>query len=129
MMPTNDQRGVALFLTVLVMGTVAVSVLLGLTRQGINAVAQSHEQTNALVARSAAYGCLDEVFLQIEGDAAWSSATVTTPDAVCNVSMVSGGPTADILVTTSLSNITQGIAANITLDPFIVNDLEPALSL
>ena len=125
---SQDQRGVALFLTVLVMGTVAVSVLLGLTRQGINAVAESHEQTNALVARSAAYGCLEEVFLQLVGDSAWSEATVTTPDAVCNVTMVPGGTT-DILVTTSWGNVTQGVAANVTLDPFIVNDLEPALSL
>ncbi len=125
----NDQRGIALFLTVLVMGTVAVSVLLGLTRQGINAIAESHEQTNTLMARSAAYGCLDEIFLQIVGDSAWSSATVTTPDAVCNVTMVSGGPTTDILATTSVGNVTQGVMANVTLDPLIINDLKPALSL
>ena len=125
----KDQRGVVLFLTVLVMGTVSVSVLLGLTQESVNAIVDSHQQAEAMTARQIVYGCLDEVFLQIAGDSTWSSASVTTPNATCDVTMTSVDLNSDILVAWSLGDITRGVTANITVSPLIINSMSEALSL
>lgn len=129
MTPFKDQRGVVLFLTVLVMGTVSISVLLGLTQESINAIVDSHQQAESMKVRHVVYGCLDEVFLQLVGDSAWSSTSVTTTTAMCDVVMTPSGSNLDLLVTWSLGDITRGVTANITVSPFIVNQMSEALSL
>ena len=90
MTPYSDQKGVALFLSVLVMGVVALAVLLELTQGSINAIADVHDQSDAALARAAAFGCLDEVLIQLVGDSAWSEASVTLPTTTCAVTAVSG---------------------------------------
>jgi len=124
----SDQRGIALFLTVLIMGTVAVSVLIGLTQQSVNAVVGAREERDALLARETAFGCLDEAIIQLVGDESWLSASVTLPDATCTVTLVTGGDI-DLLVTATSGGVTRGVKANLTLDPFSVNDVEEALTL
>ncbi|OGL70041.1 hypothetical protein A3C17_01500 [Candidatus Uhrbacteria bacterium RIFCSPHIGHO2_02_FULL_53_13] len=124
----SDQRGVALFLTVLVMGTVAVAVLIGLTQQSVNAIVDARNAIDALHARETAFGCLDEAMIQLVGDGSWSSASVTLPDSICTVTLAIGS-TIDVLVTATSGKVTRGVKANITLDPFTINDVQEALSL
>ncbi|MEK7108454.1 MAG: hypothetical protein AAB898_02175 [Patescibacteria group bacterium] len=128
MTPYSDQKGVALFLSVLVMGVVALAVLLELTQGSINAIADVHDQSDAALARAAAFGCLDEVLIQLVGDSAWSEASVTLPTTTCAVTAVSSATT-DILITATSGDVTRGVAANVTLDPFVVNDIQEALTL
>jgi len=125
----KDQRGIAIFLTVLVMGTISLSVLIGLTQGSVNAVVESHQESDAILARANAYSCMDEAFIQLVGDIDWSPATVIIPDGTCNVTVVPTGLIRDILVTTTAGDVTRGVTANVTLTPFIINDIEEALSL
>lgn len=124
----SGQQGVALFLSVLVMGVVALAVLLELTQASVNAIADVHDQSNVTLARAAAFGCLDEVLIQLVGDPAWSEPSVNLPDATCSVTIISGGTT-DILVTATSGDVTRGVTAQVTLDPLVINDVQEALAL
>ncbi len=125
----SDQRGIAIFLTVLIMGSLSISVLIGLAKESVNAIVESHQEVESISARSTAFGCLEEAFVQLAGDIDWSPATLVTPDATCNVTVVPTGLERDILVTTTHGSVTRGVTANVTLTPFIVNEIEEALSL
>lgn len=123
----KNQRGVVLLLTVLIMGTISISVLLGLTAGSINAIVDSHRQTDAFAVRQVVYGCLDEVFLQLVGDSAWSETSVVTNQATCDVAHVPSGSGTDILVTWSSEGIAWGVRANVTLSPLAINAIEETL--
>lgn len=124
----SDRQGVALFLSVLVMGVVALAVLLELTQASVNAIADVHDQSDAALARATAFGCLDEVLIQLVGDPAWSEPSVNLPDATCPVTIVSGGTT-EILVTATSGDVTRGVTAEVTLDPLVINDVQEALTI
>lgn len=125
---STDQRGAVLFLTILVMGTLSISVLLGLTQGSLNAIVDSNQQVEALATRQIVRGCLQEVFIQIVGDSSWTEGSVTTSEATCNVSFVPGDPNTDILVTWSSGTITQGMRVSVTRSPFSVHTVEEALA-
>lgn len=129
-MTQKEPKGVVLLITLLLIGAVAIAVFVILHQSTLNAIVLADEERKAWEVREAAFGCLEEVFIQLQGDPLWSEASVVTNAATCTVAMQTPLPSQRIiLVTLTESGITRGVRATITLTPLIVTGIDETLTI
>lgn len=129
-MKYQSPKGIVLILPLLIMGMVSVAALVLLSQTGIESIAGSYEQRQALETRTALFGCLDEVFIQLSADPAWNNPTVYTNAATCTVALSAPAPgQTSALVTLTSGDIVRGVKAVITLSPVIlIESIEETLT-
>lgn len=117
-------RGIALLFIVLIIGSISFSTLAILTRGSVNGFVDANNAHIARAVRANAFGCLDEVLIQLRKDGDFAPPTIVTGDAVCTLTVTSPGSN-ERLVVVSLTDqgYTRSVRATINIDTFTVSQV------
>jgi len=117
-MQKQKPKGIALLLTVIVVGITGFSVMAFIARSGIASLRSSQYQQTSTVLQSQAYGCIDEVIAQNLRDADFAENSISIGSNTCLINTLASSPTEktlDLSVTNGTS--TQSVEITIGLDP------------
>lgn len=117
-MNKQPPKGIAMLLTVIVVGVTGFSVMAFIARSGIASLRTSQYQESGLILQSQVDGCIDEVIAQHIIDPEFSEGSVSLGVNTCTINVMESGPVQKILdlsVTDGIS--TKSIEITIGLDP------------
>lgn len=121
MLPKNKTPGVALLMTVLVIGAVSVMVLGSLVQTGLSSITLQSFAQDDLAARQRLLSCMDEVLAQFRRSVDFSSSTLFVGDGSCDVSIVSAGTLRTVTLTASEEGIVQHAEFSVDVTTFTVS--------
>lgn len=112
MMSSSKQpRGMILFLTLLIMGVTATTVVLLLSQSSVMGFLRIHEQIQSAQVRSELFGCLDEGLIHFAANADYAPTTIDLASHTCTASVQVNGDVRTLTVTRSNQGITRRVVA------------------
>lgn len=119
------QAGAVLFFTVLVIGSAMIVALATLSRAGVDTSLNAQTQEVAQKVREQLFGCVDELFIQLQADPNFSSLTIGTPDMTCSLMLTNLGENqreAELSITQA--NVTRSAIIELTVSPVSVINVQ-----
>ncbi|MBU4315365.1 hypothetical protein KJ673_03085 [Patescibacteria group bacterium] len=118
-------KGIALLITVIVIGITGFAVMAFLARSGLISTRNSQSQENGMVARSQVFGCVDEVVAQYLRNPEFNNNAVSLGSTICTVTTLESNPTEKTLeLQVVKSDATQIIHLRMGLDPISIISIE-----
>lgn len=114
-----------LFLTLLIMGVTATTVVLLLSQSSVNGFLRINEQIISAQVRSELFGCLDEVLIHYAVDPDYVPATVDLASHTCTASVQANGDVRTVTLTRVSQEITRRVivAVNVGATPITVTSV------
>lgn len=110
----SNNRGVALLVTVVVIGAVSVLVLGALVQTSLSSLTLQSFAQDELIARQRLFSCMDETIAQFRHDVEFADVSVSVGEGICTVSLISDGNDRTVTLTATEENIEKSI--EFTLD-------------
>ena len=124
----KNREGAALISIILILTGAMLMLFLALARVAIFSISDSYEQEIAWEMREELFGCLDEVLIHLAGYSSYSTTSVTIDGATCSVSITTPQEgQRNIYLEITNGDISRGVFANISLEPFAVNSVDEQL--
>lgn len=114
-----------LFLTLLIMGVTATTVVLLLSQSSVNGFLRIHEQILSAQVRSELFGCLDEVLIHYAADPNYVPVIVDLASHTCSASAQVNGDVRTVTLTHVSQQITRRVVAviNVGVAPITVTSV------
>lgn len=114
-----------LFLTLLILGVTATAVILLLSQSSVNGFLSLDEKIKSDQVRAEAFGCLDEVLIQLSANASYNSATVDLATYTCAVAIQTNADQRTVTITRVSQTMTRRIVAvvNVSIQPITVSSV------
>ncbi|HAL50314.1 MAG: hypothetical protein UU40_C0002G0013 [Candidatus Uhrbacteria bacterium GW2011_GWD2_41_121] len=121
----KSPKGVALLITVVVIGITGFAVMAFLARSGIISTRNTQLQNIGIIARNQVFGCVDEVMAQHLRNPDFNQSTVTLGFTDCTITILDSNPNEKTLeLEVSKSNATQIIQIITGLTPVSLISIE-----
>lgn len=120
-------RGVILLYTVLLLGIASVIALAVVSQASLGSFLDANTEIDALEARAEIMGCVDEFIIQVQKDADYAPATLSTGSVTCDLTVTPNGTTRSGLLTLTEGDITRGVRVDVETSPFSVTQITETL--
>ncbi|MFH1611645.1 MAG: hypothetical protein ABIA83_03545 [Patescibacteria group bacterium] len=122
---TKPKKGIALLITVIVIGITGFAVMAFLARSGLISTRNTQLQNVGIIARNQLSGCIDEVMAQYLRNPDFNEPSVSLGFTTCTITTIASGPTEKTLeLKVVKSNATQIIHVTAGLDPVSLISIE-----
>lgn len=85
---THQRHGAMLLITVMILGTIALLIGIGLALRGIGEMDMSYSSSQAQKAQAIADGCAEEALGRLWADSSYTGGDVTIGQGVCTISVL-----------------------------------------
>lgn len=119
-----EQKGTVLLFTVLILGLALIAALAVFSRGGLETFLQTKEDIVAHETRNHLFGCLNELFIQLMADPNFTTTTIETIDAECNVIITTPQEgQRHVELTLTQEEIVRSIEVEMTLPPLQITSI------
>lgn len=117
----SNNRGVALLVTVVVIGAVSVLVLGALVQTSLSSITLQSYAQDELTARQRLFSCMDEVIAQFRHDVEFTDVSVSVGEGTCTVSLISNGNDRTVTLVATEENIVKNLEFTVDISAYTLS--------